>query len=215
MLAQTQEKSQSKSKCNPKEVQSPCGMDHCKYDKATKSEMRSGSDMAGSVWWLVRHKIMESWSGSRPLRKQIKSEKIGRSLLKCQGEGVCLRQTHWRCQPSKWASQCRHSLIFQLQTEKGGQLPAPGGASLYLETQKPCNYQPELLSWSCQPRKNSHTGRKRRLQAMQFYLVVGWQKLGPSETGGDVWSRRSFWVKNTWMMINRQNTQNRQGGHLK
>jgi len=44
MLAQTQEKSESKSERSPKGVQSPCGMDHCKYDKATKSEMRSGSD---------------------------------------------------------------------------------------------------------------------------------------------------------------------------
>lgn len=31
---------------------------------------------------------------------------------------------------------------------KGCQLPAPGGASLDLESQKPHDYQPELLSWS-------------------------------------------------------------------
>lgn len=70
---------------------------------------------AGSAWWLVKQKIMESQSGSRPPRKQSKSEKIGRSLLKCEGEGVYLRQTHWRCQPSKWASRCGHPLSFLLQ----------------------------------------------------------------------------------------------------
>lgn len=34
-------------------------------------------------------------------------------------------------------------------------------------------------------------------------LAVGWQKLGPSETSGDVWSGRSFGVKTAQTIISR------------
>lgn len=88
--------------------------------------------------------------------------------------------------------------MLKPQSEKRGQLPAlgivllPGGAETM---QLPAGLAGYLmlvqLYW------------KERMSSGYAALVVGWQKLGPSETSEGLWSGRSFGVKTAQMMISR------------